>query len=824
MKNNNVQRLLVVSLLAAFAVPAQAQVSAVIDAAREKLSEIQTGRTAKSNPVAAKGAVDSWGDPMPWRGEEAVPLQAGRQKPGAAKLTQRDLTKEQQADERNLDDRFTDRRVRTDQVRVERVEEQPRVVAEPLRRVAAPAAAPVRRAAAPRAAAPRAAPEDRAYQRVTAEREAPSSAACTNVKRAWEGASAMADRGQDDKAYDAYLRLLSSCREESELLGTIFQAQKNLEKSSVARLLDEPVMQSPKLEGALNALKLQQMFAANKSKDARTALTISREIRPWVLDGKNAGAMEVSGWLEQRAKNPKAAEALFRSALRVDPDSDGARQGLVFSLLAQEKVDAANREVKQLTSSNADEVRAEVALAQARQSLQQKRYAQAITYLDEAETLGISLDSSELETRAWALKGLGKSKEAGQIFAELAQANPNDPKMAAAAVEAMMLNRQFAEVKELSRENSPIGIAAKAATADHLEATGQRREAANMRGTTAEGYAGNLNTGMTVRTKSGEQGEGRLLATTIPQVSVSMPVGDSSELNVDVSRLSVKDGRNSADGMEVRVGGKTRVGDVDLDVMAGVSRVGDSTKPVIDARASVDTAIGKLGARVSHLPVVESVRSYAGVNVDIPGTNPGDPSKRVFVGRAMDTQASVSGSMPVGDDSGYSVDWEAGGGAVSGTNTESNGYYKGSVALMKDFSHPSFSWLNAGPYLNVSSYERDENQFGGTEGGYFSPKSDVGFGLMGNLQTTEGGRSMHKASAKMGYVTRSLNYGTDSGISLEGSSQSAWLVGSHLIVGAGVGFRASPGYTDLSVRVGLTIPFEPRAKLYSSDLPLFKSQ
>lgn len=804
-----VSRSIAAGVLMLIAGSAYAQ-SGVLDFARDKWSEYQSGRTPKSEPVAAQGAVETWGDPAPRRdtnvearSAERVANRAGIPQ-GRAPAPQRN----QDLDERNRDDRFGESRPRA-----------------PVRAAAQNAdeyvpAAPVR------TAAPKRSIEERAYERAGggAQHESPGQASCVNVRRAWEGAAALAERGQEARAYDAYLRLLSSCNDEKELLGTVYQAQKNLSAESISQLLQEPVMASPKLTSVVNVLKLQQMYAANRAKDVPRALALSREIRSWVLSEGNAGALEVSGWLEHRSKNSKVAETLFRAALKADRDSESARQGLVFALLAQDKVEAANREAQRLESADAGEIRAEVLVAQARENLKAKRYAKALEQLDEAERGGAQIDDSVIEARAWALKGSGANKQAADMFLALAQAKPGDRALAGAAVESLMQSRQYDTVKVLAEKSDTVGVAAREATAQYMASMGQRKEAAKMMGQTAEGYAGGMSGGVVVRGKSGDVGEGKLRQTTVPVAQLTYPVGESTEVKLSAERINVDDGRNHATGTELRAGVKTKVEGVDVEVLTGMSRVGGSTKPVLDASASMVTAYGRTGLRVSHLPVIDSVRSYAGAGVDVPVGPDYTSTERRVVGRVMDTQASLYGSTPMDDAGAYVLDWNVAAGSMKGTNSYNNGYYKAGFALMHELSHPNFSWLNVGPYLKVSSFERDENRFDGAYGGYFSPKSDVGIGLAGNLLTKEGNRSLHKASGQVGYVSRGLYYGNDSGLSLETSTQSAWIITPHLIVGAGVSFRASPGYTDFALKVGLTIPFEARTQLFGSDLTLFKAQ
>jgi tetratricopeptide (TPR) repeat protein len=813
--------------------PAFAQ-SELIQMAKDAWGRNQSGQSPKSVPVAADGAVESWGEPMPARGQEvekrsAARLQARESIPAAEKADSRQpkgqLRREQAADERQLDDRMRDERLTSPAPRGRAVDTRDEDDSKGAKaKVAKKRSADDDYAAAPRRKST-GSREDRYYGGTTVsarEDEPTRRTSCTNVARAWEGAAALADRGEDQRAYDAYLRLLSSCSNEKELIGTIYQAQKNLSKDALNDLMNEPVMESPKLMSAMYALKLQRMYAANKSKDARTALALSREIRQQVLESDDSGALEVSGWLEQRARNSKAAEQLFRASLKVNRDAEGSRQGLVYALLAQNKVEAASREAERLDSSNGDTVRADVLVAQARAALNDKEYAEALKKLDKAERLGLDVDDSVVETRAWALKGLGQNEKAAKLFAGLLQSTPDNQDVQVGLIDTLYAARDDKTLDRLAAQGGNIGTMAKEAVSRRLDDQGRRGDAARMRGEKVEGEKGYASASIGARSKSGEAGQGRLTEVTIPSAEGEVRVGENTKLAIKGTQLKLDDGVNQATGAEVRAKVTTRVAGAEVTAGVGASKVGTDVKPTFEVKGRLDTESGYVEAGVSREPVRDSVRSYAGVNTTIPTAGGG--LQNIRVGRAFDTNMYVGGSTLLDQMNRYRLDWSVGGGSVNGQNLYNNGYYRASAALTQDIQSERFSWLNVGPYVSIQSYERDENRFDGTHGGYFSPKSDVGAGLLGRMMTKEGGKSLYKATAQMGYVSRGLYYGNDSGMSLETAAEGAWLITPNIILGAGVSLRTSPGYNDIGFRMGLTIPLESRTKLSGSDLAPFKAQ
>jgi hypothetical protein len=566
------------------------------------------------------------------------------------------------------------------------------------------------------------------------------------------------------------------------------------------------------------------MYAAHGARETDAALRLSRTIRKEVLASNDATALEVSGWLEQSAGEPKTAEGLFRAALAAQRDAVGAREGLVFALLAQNKVGPAAAEAQRLEGANAPAVRAEVHLAQAREHLKHDRFEAALGQLDEAQVLGLAPDDGVLQTRAWALKGAKRPAEALQLFRSLAQAAPEDAALQEGLVETLYALGEDAELERLIESGGIAGERALQARARRFSDQGQRIQAARLLGEKVEGTGGAVVTTMGMRAKSGDAGEGRLTEQSA-SISGAMPVGRATRVEVDAQALRLADGRDSVRGQELRARVRTEVGAMNVTAGAGLSKAGEDTKPTFEARARVNTSTGHVEAGITREPIRDSVRSYAGKGITV-ADEAGALVPR-FVGRALDTQVYVSASHALDAAGRYRLDGTLAAGSVTGENLAANGYYRMGASLTRQFEHPDYSWLNVGPYLSLQSYERDENRFDDgpyVYGGYFSPKSDVNLGLLGNALSREGGPSLYKASAKLGFVSRGLHYGNDSGAALEANAEAMWLLGPHLAVGAGVQLRTSPGYTDIAARVGVQIPLERRSKLYASDLPGVRAQ
>jgi hypothetical protein len=724
-------------------------------------------------------------------------------------------------DERGRDERLRDGRAPAGRASAAQQEAAPakRAAPAPVER-AAPA---TRRAGASNTNAPPQAAAQRYYvagPRTAAVRR-DSDAACTNVERAWEGAENVARRGDAPRAYDAYLRLLASCTTRDELEGTAQRAADVLPEPLLERLLREPVMASRELAPAAYVVQRQRMYNAHAARDTQAALTLSRTIRKQVLASADPTALEVSGWLEQSAREPKTAEALFRAALAVERNSEGAREGLVFALLAQDKVGQAATEAQRLDGVNAPAVRAEVVLAQAQEHLKHERFEAAVASLDDAKALGLHADDGVLQMRAWALKGAGRSAEALALFRSLAQGAPQDAKLQEGLVETLYALGEDDELERLSASGGIAGEKARAARARRLSDHGQRVAAARLVGEQVEGTGSAVTTTLGLRSKSGETGEGRLTEASA-RASGAMAVGAATRVEVDAEALRLSDGRDSVRGKELRARVRTEIGAMQVTGGAGASQAGNDTRPTFEARARLNTATGYVEAGITREPVRDSVRAYGGKGIMV--TDAGGALVSRFVGRALDTQAYALASYALDAAGRYRLDGSIAAGSVTGENLAANGYYRMSVSATRQFEYPGYSWLSAGPYLSLQSYERDENRFDGAYGGYFSPKSDVNLGLLGNALTREGGSSLYKVSAKLGFVSRGLHYGNDSGAALETNAEAMWLLSPHLAVGAGLQLRTSPGYTDVAARFGVQIPLERRSKLYATDLPGMRAQ
>ena len=760
------------SIAAALAGCGHAHAADLIQSARAGWASLASGHTTSSPPVAAQGPDDSWGD-----------AQVSARKLAAPVTPQQDV--------RFVDERFGG----GEMARTEARREAPTA---PVHKVAVRRPRPVHA-------------QDDDFE--SADSGDSPSVKCVNVERVWEGAHALAERGQESRAYSAYLQLLSTCSSPKELLGTAYQAQENLSSDALAQLMQEPVMAAPKLQRVTVALSVNRMYALNKAKDYDGALAVSRSIRKDVLASSDEGALEVSGWLEENSGNHVAAEKLFRAATHAPGDSSGAHEGLVESLLAQGKTSSAETEANHLDGSNADQIRGRVDLALAREAVKQGDGQRALTLLDKASRLGIAEDSDVQVTRAWALRAANHPAESKALFASVHKSNPESADAAKGLLVSASDDGDYTTVKQLAQSDNPAQGEARHALGEHYLAEGRYADGAELTGQPVEGTGSNVSLGVSARTKSGDPGQGKLTITDIPLAHAHIALTDRVAINVDGGGLDLNDGQRTVHGHDATIGAEIQLHDAKITASVGEIGSANAAPGVQKERLTGDIAYrqyldnGYVEAEVLRQGVFDSTRSFAGAqNAD--GS---------IVGPATKTEAKLSGKYEV-NNQGLNLNWMAGAGTITASGTNTNGFYETSASLTQDFQRKGWDWLNIGPEVRVSGFHEDQNQFVGGYGGYYSPKSATDIGLTANALSEQGKSTLFKVSGRAGFTSRQLYYGTDTGLYAEAEASGAIMVSPHLILGGTVSVRSAPGYSDKAVMAWLSIPFQARHGLSSLDL------
>ena len=739
--------------------PAKADLSYLKEMGKRITSSLSTSDVVKKGQGAGESVGDdSWGSSsMPFRGLEA----------------------QQKADERPLDDRFRDDRNR----------ESHRKATQPSRGPVETKSSGVRNNSTAR----------RSSLRTNV--QSPSEfSGCSNLARRWESL-AIESKQNTDKAFEGYLNLFRSCRQEEELKGSAWELYKNLGVSYSEKALRDSILMTRDLKSSRHFLLSQLAFYYNESNSLHKLDDISEELLEMAKKEKDQDVAVLLGWRQQAKGNPRKAEELFKLAISFDRlNSESAYEGLIQALLSQGKLHQAESFLSRVSPLKSGELHAQVLLEKAKRAHSEKNTRQAYALLKQAKTEGLFPSEDTLSFEAWLLKDLGQLKEAEEVFKELfAQSGKKEYSQGLA--EVYISKGTPEKARELGIESERVSSAVIQKARDKKD----YRTLASETGTTPEQLSAKISGGLSLRDKSGDEGEGQLRAAKVPVAEFEMPLKNGVVVSGSGFVLRLDDGLRSVLGREYRLGGSMPLNkDSLLQGSIGISDVGHDKDFTINLKYTHFLDSGKVSAGFYKEPVVESVRSYTGI-----------ASRAGTLGRVTKSALSFSGVHPTKD---FTLEWDADAGSYSGSNVSRNAFVDIRAAAMRDVDYSFFSWLSIGPEIKLSQHTRDDNRFENGFGGYFSPKSNVELGARLRGSTQEGNKSLLRVDGSMGYVSRGLHYGNDSGLSLEANVKGAWLLSSHLIGTLGVGLKTSPGYSDKIFSLGVVIPLEKRTGVFLEDL------
>jgi tetratricopeptide (TPR) repeat protein len=573
----------------------------------------------------------------------------------------------------------------------------------------------------------------------------------------------------------------------------------------VDRLLSDPVFDKPSLHPVRTELRLQRMYSENEAGHDANALAYSKALRADPSVHLDASALEISGWLEERAGDDHAAEALFREALKTAKDPSSARLGLALSLMHQQRLVEAEAQSRELTTQQGKRLHAAIELALAKNSHDSAQVDAALKEVDEAG------DGAEPATRAlaaWALMNSGRPAQAERIFSKLHEAAPENDEYIQGLVFAAAASRDYQTLGTLLNE-SPGNVPplARQTLAAHDERLGLYDRARALVGHPSESQEPSLQSLFSVDRKSGTAGQDKLTVWTIPQLSISMLVSPSLAVRIEGTALRLDDSVQHVWGRQLGATVRAEIGQGVLFAGAALEKPGEAPVQIlgkIQYQRIAESEDEFVRVTFSRDSIYDSLRAFQGVPSS--GTGP-----------AISSSVELAARQAIGR-SAFHVGEALSGGAVTASGTAVDPFYAVSLSLTRDFRAKGWSWLNAGPEIRLSSYRYDANRFDGPYGGYWSPKSNREAGLLLYAQSDEGRRFLFKTGARIGYATRELFTGRASGAFGEDTTAVAGLLSPHLIAGTGIGYRASPGYHDMSIFAWLKIPFEPRAHLRAADL------
>jgi tetratricopeptide (TPR) repeat protein len=633
---------------------------------------------------------------------------------------------------------------------------------------------------------------------------ATETAGCTNVPVKWASAQRLAETRHADEAYALYLQLLHGCSAAGELQGTAWKAAKALPPAYVERLLGDRAFDSPALSKTRSDIELDQMYAENAAGHASAALKYSRALRAEPAVTLDASALEVSGWLEEQAHDEQAAEPLFREALARQSNLGSARQGLALSLMHQGRLDEAQADARELTTPDGRRLSAQIALARAKGSGDPAQVDAALALIDET---GGASDPATRAMIGWALLSSGRAARAEAVFQALHQENPDNEEYRQGLAYAATASHDYRTLETLVAANKRGTPApAREALAEHDARRALYGRASDLAGRPMEGHEAALQAYGDVDRKSGTAGQDKLTILTVPQLSASLLPTPTLSLRIDAALLRLDNDVRHAWGKQLGVTARTDWNDGELAFGAMAEAPGQGPARVLGKlqyQRYAENEASFFRITVTREGVYDSLRAYEGV-----ASGPGP---------ALSSSIELAARTPIGE-SAWHIGETLAGGAVTASGTAFNPFYAVNLGVTRDFSVKGWSWLNAGPEVRFSSYRYDANRFDGPYAGYWSPKSNREAGLVFAAQSAEGGRLLFKTGGRVGYATRELFTGRASGAFGEDTTTLVALAAPNLIVGAGIGYRASPGYRDMSVYAWVKVPFDARAHLRAADL------
>jgi hypothetical protein len=230
-----------------------------------------------------------------------------------------------------------------------------------------------------------------------------------------------------------------------------------------------------------------------------------------------------------------------------------------------------------------------------------------------------------------------------------------------------------------------------------------------------------------------------------------------------------------------------------------------------------------LSGRAFVRSVTNSLLSYGGMR---------DPVSGADWGRVMDMGGSLQGIYLPADR--VSLSFTGEGAYLAGDNVASNNRVSLRLDAAYDFRPENFDHLRVGPYVAFAHYERNLNFYTFGQGGYYSPNADTRGGILIDLLTAEGQRWQIEAkqSVARGNVSEAASpqYPLSSspltfagtrfaGIDTDTQLRGSILLTDHLILSGFAGYSNAPGYKGYVAGLFLSIPFEARSGVFSTDLP-----
>jgi tetratricopeptide (TPR) repeat protein len=600
------------------------------------------------------------------------------------------------------------------------------------------------------------------------------------------------------------------------------------------------------------AARLQRQERPNE------ALAVLEPWLPRIEERRDASTMALLGWLRFNVGDKRAALQAFEQSNRWHPTAEAAKG----ELLALADLDDPD-ELMTLSEAYAQRwpqlrpVAAASLRSMGNRLHGEGEYQQAQRVLVAAETLAPAGRDTRLLT-GWNLLQLDEPRAAADVFMELYREQPDADSAEGLLISLRRLDDD-SELERLAKEPGPLRELWLEDQAERLTARGDFVRAYRIDPDASPALANidspAIGVGIRLRERSGDPGLGRLTETQIPVLHLSAWSGEF-EFSVSVDRVSLDAGTPGADALigsaanlstdAVRSSDGSSNVDGGLSWLIGVAYQGDwhlaaeigqtPTNGALGPKTQGAVTIGRKGedyawyGTLAHEPMRESLLSYTGLN---------DPWSDRAWGRVFRSGLSLDGWYQLNDD------WTLA--AVlrvheyTGTDVANNTGIEAGLSVGRNLRRSEFAYLTLGPAIEYRHFRRNLNHFTIGHGGYYSPERDLGLMLALDFQTREAAPWMVQGSARAGWRSQdqaesplfpigppagqtdmfSYEATSESGLAAYLRIQGVARLSARWQVGAGLYGNYNRSYEEYSGLLFLRWFFQPRAAVFSSDLPGF---
>lgn len=677
----------------------------------------------------------------------------------------------------------------------------------------------------------------------------PEAFSCSAIDKAWALAAARAALRQEE--LQAQLQnLVTQCEKEEDRLATLYKAQAWLARDAWEALI---ALSANTPRTAHGEALYQQLVYQNGVEDLEQAIkqqntarvdALFEQLQPQIVARKDVSQLLLVAWHDFKRGRLAASQDLFATALAMEPQNDNARYGLALVYARQQNYEEAIPLAQGLPPGDdgRNDLLLNAYLAQAKQAYKQKDSQQTLTYLQQAKQAG-PLPRYALLMEAWSQFGLGHTTQAGEAFASLYRAQPDEESAAGVMASYLKLEREE-DIASLAT-TEPLASQYKQHVAARL--FGQKRffEARALDAATY-GEAGGIaapqaGAGIALRDKSGTQGLSQLSIREVPVLEASMPTGSRGELNFSLREVHLDSGamsRNalvgsgssgvwqyspttSTTGLEPRISWRDDVWDIALGMTPDNAEVSSRPTGYI-----AHQSMSKLATLTSSLyvePVRESILSYTGMR---------DPYSGKQWGRVLRKGVRFNHLQQLGNN--WSVNGAINLEYLDGESVETNRHAAVFASIGKNLDLPAFSYAVVGLGINYDHYEKNLSHFTLGHGGYFSPDRFLSIGPSLDFLTRENQQFIVKGRLAFATVSiaeasspwfpgnddgNSYAASKNNGMSYTAEASGVWRINDRLQIGGALSERNAPQYKDEMGMLFLRVLFESRQSVLSTDLP-----